>query len=258
MSDSDDDFPVLSDYALKALQEFQNEEKERLLQLSKVYNKPASATLKDFKNDNDHDHYHDHKNNDDLNIDLFKEDWNLSQFWYDEKTATFLARELLNGTTEDTKICIISAPSVYSAILDQLKLEDRPNLKKNIYLFEFDKRFRLLAGDSNFIFYDFKNPLKFDKLDLFKSKIDKLLIDPPFLSNECQTKAAITARVLSNSNSQILVCTGERMKDLIKKIYPTTKMTNFIPEHKNGLSNEFRCYASYKSENWDYIGENDP
>jgi hypothetical protein len=43
------------------------------------------------------------------------------------------------------------------------------------------------------------------------------------------------------------------MKSLIEKVYPDSKETTFHPEHKNGLSNEFRCYASYEGKNWKWI-----
>lgn len=67
--------------------------------------------------------------------------------------------------------------------------------------------------------------------------------------------AAITARFLLKPQPAVtrtLVCTGERMRDLIAKVYPSTRLTTFHPEHGNGLSNEFRCYASYESDsnNW--------
>lgn len=72
--------------------------------------------------------------------------------------------------------------------------------------------------------------------------------------------AAITARYLLKPKpaaTRTLVCTGERMRGLIAKVYPDTRVTTFRPEHGNGLSNEFRCYASYESEsgNWTYDGE---
>ena len=46
-------------------------------------------------------------------MDLFTESWQDSQFWYKDETATVLAEQLLNGVTEDSKIAVVSAPSVY-------------------------------------------------------------------------------------------------------------------------------------------------
>ena len=69
----------------------------------------------------------------------------------------------------------------------------------------------------------------------------------------------MTVRWLSKSSAtadeefpRIIVCTGERMHDLITKLYPNVHVTTFEPRHTNGLSNEFRCYANYESSDWTY------
>jgi hypothetical protein len=46
-------------------------------------------------------------------MDAFTEDWNASQFWYSDETATVLARRLLDGATDDTRIAVVSAPSAF-------------------------------------------------------------------------------------------------------------------------------------------------
>jgi hypothetical protein len=46
-------------------------------------------------------------------MDLFTESWQDSQFWYKDETATVLAEQLLEGVTEDSRIAVVSAPSVY-------------------------------------------------------------------------------------------------------------------------------------------------
>ena len=72
--------------------------------------------------------------------------------------------------------------------------------------------------------------------------------------------AALTVRWLSShtdpannvsSTSRIIVCTGERMEDLIVKLYPSVQTTTFEPRHKQDrLSNAFRCYANYECGAW--------
>ena len=52
----------------------------------------------------------------DLSMEAFTEDWNASQFWYDEETALTLAGELLAGATKETTVAVISAPSVFVKI----------------------------------------------------------------------------------------------------------------------------------------------
>lgn len=46
-------------------------------------------------------------------MDAFTEDWNASQFWYSDETATLLARRLLDGATDETRIAVVSAPSAF-------------------------------------------------------------------------------------------------------------------------------------------------
>jgi hypothetical protein len=118
-----------------------------------------------------------------------------------------------------------------------------------------------------------------------KGSIDHIICDPPFLSEDCQTKssslrittlstlkfanlhcvAALTVRWLSRTwgserseslaskpSGRLVVCTGERMKDLVTKLYRPQGIvtTDFEPVHAKGLSNEFYCYANFDCEDW--------
>ncbi|CCC67078.1 hypothetical protein NCAS_0A05200 [Naumovozyma castellii] len=236
---------ALSADTLAALQEFRQEEEEHQKKFAQLYSQ-ADEDMKMKK---------------EQGMNLFKEDWQLSQFWYSDKTADLLADALLEGADENTVIAVVSAPSVYAAI--QKKSEkDIPT--KHIYLFEFDTRFELLAGKDHFFFYDYNKPLEFDSS--IKGKVDRLLIDPPFLNEDCQTKSSITARALlapsdgSKTESGVLKhrlmsCTGERMSKIIANVYPETKITDFYPEHGNGLMNEFRCYADFECKQWKFQKE---
>ncbi|KAL8893063.1 MAG: hypothetical protein Q9215_000068 [Flavoplaca cf. flavocitrina] len=48
-----------------------------------------------------------------LSMTLFTEDWNASQFWYSDETAVLLAEQLLRDSTKETRIAVVSAPSVF-------------------------------------------------------------------------------------------------------------------------------------------------
>ncbi|CCD27452.1 protein-lysine N-methyltransferase NDAI_0K02610 [Naumovozyma dairenensis CBS 421] len=245
---SDFDFNELSLPAdtLALLQEFRQEEEERQKEFDKLYDATDETYQKKKREEG---------------MNLFKEDWQLSQFWYSDSTADILADALLEGADEDTVIAVVSAPSVYAAIQ---KRPDSEIPTKHIYLFEYDKRFELLAGKEHFVFYDYKTPDEFDS-DI-KGKVDRLLIDPPFLNENCQTKSSITAKTLlapkgdgNNAKTKngvlkhrLMSCTGERMHEIISKVYPDTKITTFLPEHGNGLSNEFRCYANFECSHWKF------
>lgn len=223
-------FSVLSAATLAALQEFKNEEAERTEKFKKLF-QSAESDFDERKQ---------------LSIDDFKEDWQLSQFWYSDSTADTLLDALFEDATEDTVICIASAPSVY-AIMNKRDPTSIPT--KHIYLLEYDKRFELLSGKDHFGFYDYNEPDNFR--DDLRGKIDRLLIDPPFLETECQWKSSQTAKsLLRNQSSRLISCTGERMKENVLKNYPGIKVTDFFPEHKNGLSNEFRCYANFSCSKW--------
>ncbi|KAI5962100.1 EFM5 [Candida pseudojiufengensis] len=246
MSEFDDDEPItLSAHALAALQEFKTEEKTRLEKFEQLYQ----------ESEDKFDQQQAPKN---ITIDDFKEDWQLSQFWYSDETAMILGKALLEGADEDTVVVIASAPSVYAAI-KQLPQDEVPT--KHIYLLEYDPRFKVLAGNEHFSVYDYNKPN--DIPSHLRNKCHRLLIDPPFLEEECQTKSAESAKNLlvkdktSKTKSgdlkyKLISSTGERMHEVVLKNYPDTKMTDFLPEHKNGLSNEFRCYANFEGFYWKF------
>ncbi|KAI4245740.1 MAG: hypothetical protein L6R40_002268 [Gallowayella cf. fulva] len=184
-----------------------------------------------------------------LSMTMFSEDWNASQFWYSDQTAVLLAEQLLEGSTNDTRIAVVSAPSVFIQIKNLLRsLSDFPQVS----LFEFDERFSVFE---EFVHYDFQSPTKLPGER--KGAYDRILCDPPFLSTDCQTKAALTVRWLLRFGAgepKVVVCTGERMEELVHKLYPGIKTTTFQPRHsQDRLSNDFRCYATYESDVWSWI-----
>ena len=95
MSDNEDndDVPTLSAETFAALQQFYKEEDERESIKLSTKDNPAICDMSSFN-----------------------EDWNLSQFWYDDQTSETLARECVRIAGEQGKIACISAPSAYTAI----------------------------------------------------------------------------------------------------------------------------------------------
>ncbi len=135
---------------------------------------------------------------DDLTIDSFTEDWQLSQFWYDDDTADKLADECVRAAGEGGSIACISCPTLFLAIRKKY-----PQLGSRLKLFEFDKRFASLGPDL-FVFYDYNSPLDIPR-DLRES-FDVVFADPPFLSEECLTKTAVTIKFLAKKH--IVLCSG--------------------------------------------------
>lgn len=186
-----------------------------------------------------------------ISMDMFGEDWNASQFWYTDETSLILAEHLLENATADTHIAVVSAPSVYVKLRQLLSDDTKYAVKPHLKLLEFDERFAVFKDD--FVYYDFKEPLKLDSS--LRGQFDRIICDPPFLSEDCQAKTALTARWMAktwSSDLRVIVCTGERMESLIHQLYGKTgmKTTSFLPEHSKGLSNEFRCYANTNGNQW--------
>lgn len=240
----DDDTPQLSAGALDALKEFYGEQDTRQKQFEDL----KSQAENDFDGKKV------------LSMEAFTEDWNASQFWYSDETAAKLAEQLLDGATDETCIAVVSAPSSFIQ-LKNLVTSGKCDCRPQITLLEYDERFSVFR---EFISYDFEHPIKLPSE--LKGKFDRIICDPPFLSQDCQTKAALTVRWLAKSwihldpsdksdSLRLIVCTGERMETLIRKLYSKTGIhtTSFEPKHAKGLSNEFRCYSNFECSAWNWV-----
>ena len=160
----------------------------------------------------------------------------------------------MEGATSSTRIAIISAPSVFVQLHNMLSGAGDKADRPSITLLEHDSRFNVFP---DFVYYDFEQPTKLDPA--MKGIYDRLLVDPPFLSDDCQTKVAMTVRWLAKpaqkqatiaDGARLVVCTGERMEPVIHRLYPGIRTTTFEPAHAHGLGNEFRTYANYESKSW--------
>jgi len=208
MSDSDDDVPQLSSETFAALQEFYNEQSEK------------EARLKSALTET---------NGDTIPID---EDWQLSQFWYDERTVDTLVKAAVKSLSPGAKIALVSCPTLYRKMKQEV-----PN-GCEVTLFEYDQRFAMYGPD--FKLYDYKSPLDIPRE--LSSYYDLVIADPPFLSDECLTKTAVTVKFLTKL--KIILCTGEIMSDLAQRLLDVKKCA-FKPGHLNNLANEFCCFANF-------------
>lgn len=81
-----------------------------------------------------------------------------------------------------------------------------------MHLFEYDKRFR--AFGSSYHFYDYNDP---DNIpDNLVAAFSVVVADPPFLSEECLEKVAVTVKKLMKKNAKVILCTGISPTWLIK------------------------------------------
>ena len=98
--DDDNDIPQLSADTFSALQEFYKEQEQKEITVNEL-NNPLD----------DEDNVKSTK--------TLSEDWQLSQFWYDEETAFDLAKEVVRLAEViggSASIACISCPTLYSAI----------------------------------------------------------------------------------------------------------------------------------------------
>ncbi|KAK9324875.1 putative N6-adenine methyltransferase-domain-containing protein [Lipomyces orientalis] len=268
--DEFDDVPTLSADTLALLEDFQQSQAAQLAAFEKLKARAAARfdSLDDAETYPSADGEEGRDDDDPLaNMEIFSEDWNLSQFWYTDMTArtlcAFVVHPLVNVPLDlesrpmphpnyeelpDISIAILSAPTVHQYLTRRiLPLLPKPVQQKiHPVLFEHDVRFAVF-GPNQFVQYDFNAPARIP--EKMKSQFDAVIVDPPFLSAECQVKTAITVRLLLSSEQgrrKVVLCTGQKVADVILRTYRPygVRCTKFRPEHRNGLQNEFRCFAS--------------
>ncbi|KAJ2399458.1 Protein-lysine N-methyltransferase efm5 [Coemansia sp. RSA 2559] len=172
-----------------------------------------------------------------ITMDYFQEDWQLSQFWYDDATADFIASRALENTDEGEYIAFISSPTAYVA-LSKLASEN-----SNAFLFEYDMRFDVFKD--RFVFYDFNKPLEVARASELKGKFKFIVVDPPFLNRDCLSQIIETAKFLAADGAKIMISTGAVMEKLANELVGA-RVTNFCPAHRGGLANEFCCYSTFE------------
>ncbi|KAI4278987.1 MAG: hypothetical protein LQ337_000594 [Flavoplaca oasis] len=95
-ADDEDDIPKLSAATLALLGDFYSEQEQNKQQFEDLKAQTEDDRLQTP-----------------LSMTLFTEDWNASQFWYSDETAVLLAEQLLRDSTKETRIAVVSAPSVF-------------------------------------------------------------------------------------------------------------------------------------------------
>ncbi len=97
---------------------------------------------------------------------------------------------------------------------DKIKDFEKYTSKINIKLFEYDKRFEIYG--SNYIFYDYKNPLNLDSE--FNNFFNLIISDPPYLAPECHIKTGMTIKKIGIAeNLKLIICTGILKKCMSNK-----------------------------------------
>ena len=192
---------------------------------------------------------------------LTTEDWELSQFWYDEETSRFLAAEVSRcavdargarraDSTEDVVVAFLSSPSAYKA----LRAAGVP-VGVRAVLFEFDPRFNIFAPD--FYQFDYKAPLALPAE--LRHGVDVFLLDPPFLNAECLDGFATAVRALSRgADARVLLASGAVMLSAARAALGLRPTRRAIAHASGRLSNPFALYTNYERDElggWDVEAE---
>ncbi|KAJ2612113.1 Protein-lysine N-methyltransferase efm5 [Coemansia sp. RSA 1365] len=225
-----DDVPTLSADALAALQSFLTEKQELDEQFANLQQNAEEVFAKNKK----------------IDMGCFQEDWQLSQFWYDEGTANYIVERVLENTKAEDTVAFISSPTAYVAF------HNRVGERENAYVFEFDERFALFK--ERFVHYDFNKPFHFARADKLKGSFKFIVADPPFLNEDCLSQTMKTVQFLAADNALVMINTGAVMEDLAKKLIGA-QLTDFHPMHRGGLSNEFRCFSNFEDTKLKWINK---
>ncbi|GAA5933445.1 hypothetical protein JCM3775_000696 [Rhodotorula graminis] len=178
---------------------------------------------------------------------LMKEDWQLSQFWYSADFASRFATFLYAHCTPSTRIAFLSCPTSYVGFQHQ-------NPLSHVYLFEYDARFGLVAGDK-FVKYDLEEPDVFPQE--LRGKIDIAIADPPFLNETTNRYFAQTLNsLLDPTSGKLVLLTSTSTRAFLPSVYTSPPAgplyrTSFAVEHAGSrLQNEFGVWTS-----WEWEGE---
>ncbi|KAL3830163.1 hypothetical protein ACJIZ3_018965 [Penstemon smallii] len=215
--DDEDDSPMLSLHALEALKEFLAEQNHQI---------SADEEAEE--------------------VELVAEDWRLSQFWYDRRTAETIASEVISlcKTLTSPSVACIACPTLYAYL-------KKVGPEVPAQLLEFDRRFEQYGTE--FTFYDYNQP---EDLPLsLKHSYSIIVADPPYLSEECFEKIAETITFLSRpGKSFLLLLTGEVQKERAAELLGL-RPCGFRPQHSSKLGNEFRLFINYdpglRLDGWD-------
>ncbi|XP_053673910.1 protein-lysine N-methyltransferase CG9154 [Anopheles nili] len=169
--------------------------------------------------------------------ECFEENWQLSQFWYNEATkqkVAFIVKSLQEASGSSTyKVALLSVPSVFKHV-------SREN--HDVILFEYDERFACY-GD-RFHQYDYNKADEPGYMDMFGNHFDLVIADPPFLSEECIEKVGKIIKKILKQNGKIILCSGSVVQHWAME-HMGVSLCQLKPEHERNLGNEFRSYANF-------------
>eukprot|EP01062_Namystynia_karyoxenos_P061979 TRINITY_DN5478_c0_g1_i1.p1 TRINITY_DN5478_c0_g1~~TRINITY_DN5478_c0_g1_i1.p1 ORF type:complete len:428 (+),score=197.77 TRINITY_DN5478_c0_g1_i1:90-1286(+) len=117
----------------------------------------------------------------------------LNQYWFSKATGDAFVAEVLAQSSKGA--AFISTPSLYFSLPEG-------ELRSKCKVLEFDRQWE---KDPGFVFYDYRKPEEVP-IALFGA-FDYIVIDPPFITEECWKAYAATARLLLAEGGKLLCTT---------------------------------------------------
>jgi 16S rRNA G966 N2-methylase RsmD len=143
--------------------------------------------------------------------------------WFVYNFYLFSSRMILKIVGNKGRVACVSAPTLYKHLKQHLANNDETSTDNvSLKVFEFDPRFAMYGGD--FVLYDYRSPLDIPRE--MRESFDLVFADPPFLSEECLTKTAVTLKFLAKE--RIVLCTGAIMADLAHRLLRHQEQTQKI------------------------------
>jgi 16S rRNA G966 N2-methylase RsmD len=143
-----------------------------------------------------------------------------------------MVKKLIKHFDDDISISLLSCPSLFETI---------SSIADNVKIFEFDEKFSKYGNA--FVHYDYNQGDDEEYLKNFQSSFDLIILDPPFLSEECLRKSLMIVNRLKKEKSLIVLNTGSIQVDLAKE--HGLNQSNFKPQHKNNLANDFSTFSNF-------------
>lgn len=137
---------------------------------------------------------------------------------------------------ETLHVALLSCPSLY----DQIRAVNAAGV---VNLFEFDERF--VAYGSDYVHFDYNHATTADYLQEFNGLYDLIVVDPPFLAEECIEKMShIVRRLCKPDTGKVILCSGQVVAEWAQRFMGLQRCA-FHPEHERNLGNEFASYANF-------------
>lgn len=187
---------------------------------------------------------------------IFKEDWQLSQFWYTMDTAEQLVEAISKLSKPASRIAFLCCPTAYVAYKEKAIYPSQ-----RLRLLEHDSRFAIFAS-ADFVNYDLNNPLSFplEFREEMRLSQDIVVVDPPFHAKSSQEKLASTIRhMLDPEEGTVVLLTGTSMTPILDDVYqglPKFVRKGIVIKH-DGLETPYGCWVGKYNHNRDSSGFGD-